>query len=274
MIQAPESPPIVDTHTHLDDPAFDLDRDAVIEASRAAGVRHFVNIGYEPDRWESSRALRERHPDINFAVGLHPQLAGQYDASVARALQRAIEDMTPVAVGETGFDFSRAAPSVEAQERAFRGQLELAASEQLPTIIHQRDASDVLMTELDRWPNLAPIVLHSFDGTQRLADWARERGCFVGIGGLATRRSSALLREVLVRIPVDRLLLETDSPYLAPPGSASRRNAPANLPRIAAVLAPLWNVTQEELCWQTSMNAVGLFGLPAADLSPRSVDHE
>ena len=265
MTAAPASPPIVDTHTHLDDPAFDPDRDTIIEASRAAGVRRFVNIGYAPDRWETSRALRERHPDIDFALGLHPQLAEQYDGSLERDLRRAIELLAPVALGETGFDFSRPAPSVEAQGRAFRGQLEIAASERLPTIVHQRDASDALISELDRWPDLAPIVLHSFDGTQRLADWAKERGCFVGIGGLATRRSSALLREVLVRIPVDRLLLETDSPYLAPPGSASRRNLPANLPGIAALLAPLWNVSGDELCWLTSMNAVALFELPVLD---------
>ena len=80
MTEASTLPPIIDTHTHLDDPAFDLDRDIVIEASRAAGVRHFINIGYAPDRWESSRALRERHPDIDFALGLHPQLADRYES--------------------------------------------------------------------------------------------------------------------------------------------------------------------------------------------------
>jgi TatD DNase family protein len=264
VTEPPGSPLIVDTHTHLDDPAFDLDRDTVIAASRAAGVRGFVNIGYAPDRWESSRALRERHPDIEFALGLHPQLAEQYEGSLDRDLRQAIEILNPVAVGETGFDFARAAPSFEAQQRAFRGQLEIAAAADLPTIIHQRDASDALMAELDRWPTLAPIVLHSFDGTQVLADWARDRSCFVGIGGLATRQSSASLRAALARIPVDRLLLETDSPYLAPPGSTSRRNVPANLPRVADMLAPLWNVSGDELCWLTSINAVGLFGLPAA----------
>jgi TatD DNase family protein len=263
VTRSPGSPPIIDTHTHLDDPAFDLDRDIVFEMSRAAGVRHLVNIGYAPDRWESSRALRERHPDVYFALGLHPQLAGQYETSLVRDLKRSIEVLHPVAIGETGFDFSRAAPIFTEQERAFRGQLEMAAAFSLPTVIHQRDASDALMTELDRWPGLAPIVLHSFDGTQRLADWARERGCFVGIGGLATRRSSEPLRETLTRITTDRLLLETDSPYLAPPGFTSRRNDPSNLPWIAAALAPLWNLSGEELCWLTSMNATALFGLPA-----------
>jgi TatD DNase family protein len=273
VTEASGPPPIIDTHTHLDDPAFDLDRDAVIEASRGAGIRHFVNVGYAPDRWESSCALRERHPDVDLALGLHPQLAEQYETSLERDLKQAVEVLHPVAMGETGFDFSRAAPSFEAQERAFRGQLDLAASAGLPTIIHQRDASDALMTELDSWPSLAPIVLHSFDGTQRLADWARERGCFVGIGGLATKQSSGSLREALMRIPVDRLILETDSPYLAPPGSVSRRNLPSNLPRIAAMLAPLWNLSGEELCWLTSGSAVALFGLPAVDWHPRTAKH-
>ena len=262
MTGAPEPPPIIDTHTHLDDPAFELDRDIIFEMSRAAGVRHFVNIGYAPDRWESSHVLRERHPDVDFALGLHPQLAGRYESSLVRALKRAIEVLNPVAIGETGFDFSRTGPTFVEQERAFRGQLEMAAAFGLPTIVHQRDASEALMSELDRWPGLAPIVLHSFDGTQRLADWARERGCFVGIGGLAVRRSSEPLRQTLMRIMTDRLLLETDSPYLAPPGSTSRRNDPTNLPRIAAALAPLWNLSTEELCWQTSVNAAALFGLP------------
>jgi len=272
MTEPAGSPPIIDTHTHLDDPAFDIDRDEVIEACRAAGVRHFVNIGYEPDRWDSSRALRERHPDIDVALGHHPQLADRYDAPLERDLKRAIEVLTPVAIGETGFDFSRATPNFAAQERAFRSQLEIAASAGLPTIIHQRDASNALVTELDRWPSLAPIVLHSFDGTRRLAEWARDRGCFVGIGGLATKRSSASLREALMRIPVDRLLLETDSPYLAPPGAMSRRNLPSNLPTIAAVLAPLWNLSGEELCWLTSVNAAGLFGLPVVDRPLRTAN--
>jgi TatD DNase family protein len=265
VINAVGTPPIIDTHTHLDDPAFALDRDDVIEASQAAGVRYFVNIGYEPTRWESSNGLRQRHPEIDFAIGLHPQLAEQYEAELERDLTRAIEELTPVAIGETGFDFSRAKPSFGVQERAFRGQLEIAAAKHLPTVVHQRDAADALIAELDRWPSLAPIVLHSFDGTERLADWARDRGCFVGIGGLATKRSSASLREVLKRIPADRLLLETDSPYLAPPGSPSRRNIPSNLPWIAADLAPLWNLSGEELCWLTSKNAAGLFGLPEID---------
>jgi TatD DNase family protein len=273
VIEAAGPSPIIDTHTHLDDPAFDADRESVIEASRIAGVRYFINIGYAPDRWESSRELREKHPDIDIALGVHPQLASQFDAALASELKRAIGVLAPIAVGETGFDFSRSAPSFDAQERAFRGQLEMAATERLPVIVHQRDASDALIRELEKWSGLASIVLHSFDGTQRLADWARDRGCYIGIGGLATRRSSKSLRGLLARIPLNRLLLETDSPYLAPRSSESRRNSPANLPKIADGLGPLWNLSGEELCQLTSRNAAGLFRLSAGNWSAQITRH-
>jgi TatD DNase family protein len=254
-----ERPPVVDSHVHLDDAAFDADRDEVLRAARAAGVQRFVNIGYHPESWHRSRSLQERAPDIDFALGHHPQLADQFDPALAKSLRRAVRELRPVAIGETGLDFARGEPARTQQELAFRAQLEIAAEESLPTIIHQRDASDALIAMLDEWPGLAPIVLHSFDGTRRLADWAIERGCYIGIGGLATKRAAAPLRELLERMPLERLVLETDAPYLAPPG-APRRNTPANLPAIAGILAPLWRLTPEELCRLTSSNAVKLFG--------------
>ena len=257
-------PPIIDTHTHLDDEAFRNDQDAVMGASRAVGVRRFINIGYSPETWESSRALQSRHPDVDLALGLHPQQAARFTPEMGRDLSRAIVDYGAIAIGEIGFDFSRSRPNFDDQERAFRGQLEIASREGLPTIIHQREAGRALIAELDRWPALAPIVLHSFDGTSELSDWALERGCYIGIGGLAARRSSNALRALLTEMPVNRLLLETDSPYLAPPG-ADKRNTPVNLPVIATMLAPLWNLNGEELCRASFANAVELFGLTEAD---------
>jgi TatD DNase family protein len=257
-------PPIIDTHTHLDDEAFRTDQDAVIEAARAVGVRRFINIGYSPETWASSRSLQYRHSGVDLALGLHPQQADRFTPELARDLTRAIRDCGAIAVGEIGFDFSRSGPSFQEQERAIRGQLEIASWEGLPTIIHQRDAERALTTELDNWPTLAPIVLHSFDGTSHLSAWAIERGCYIGIGGLAARRSSNDLRSLLTMIPIDRLLLETDSPYLAPP-SADRRNTPANLPIIATLLAPLWNLSGEDLCQATFANAIDLFGLTEVD---------
>jgi TatD DNase family protein len=251
---------IIDTHAHLDDEAFDHDRDAVIAASWAAGVTSIINIGYRPASWEASRILRERYERIEIAIGLHPQQADAYRPGFDEVLLDAIRTVRSVAVGETGFDFSRRNPTFEAQRRAFQGQIEVSICERLPLVIHQRDASDELIAELDRWPEVASIVLHSFDGNRRLTEWAIDRGCYFGIGGLATRGSAEGLRDLLRRVPLDRLLLETDAPYLAPPTAPSRRNTPANLPIIAAVLAPLWKVSAAELCTRTSATAIGVFG--------------
>ena len=258
------APAIIDTHTHLDDAAFAHDLDAVMGASRAAGVRRFINIGYSPESWWSSRVLQDRYSSVSLALGLHPQQAARFGAELKNSLSRALFEAEAIAVGETGFDFARSQPEFKEQERAFRGQLEIAARDGLPTIIHQRNAADALIAELDRWPSLAPIVLHSFDGTHLLADWAIERGCFIGIGGLATRRGSDVLRALLSKMPIDRLLLETDAPYLSPPG-ASRRNTPANLGVIAGNLGPLWGLSGEELCRVTTANAVALFGFSDID---------
>lgn len=253
--------PIIDTHVHLDDPAFDMDRDDVLAASRVAGVVHFINIGYCPASWDASRRLREQHPDVGIALGLHPGHADEYEPTLDRALVAAIESMRPLAIGETGFDFSRPRPSITAQEQAFRRQLAIASEYGLPVIIHQRQAGDALRTELDRWPDLHAVVLHSFDGDGRLVDWAIERRLYIGVGGLAARPRSADLRALLARVPTDRILLETDSPYLAPPGAPSRRNTPANLPVIAELLAPLWQWTPAQLRLTTTANARSLFGL-------------
>lgn len=257
----PTRSPIVDTHTHLDEPDFDPDQDEVLDRARASGVRRFINIAYSPERWTSSRRLADQHPDVEIAIGVHPMLASEFDLDLAARLAATVADFRPVAIGETGFDFSRPLPTAEQQTRAFRTQLETAAAESLPVVIHQRDAAEALMTELDRWPEMEKIVLHSFDATPRLADWAIERACFIGIGGLATRRSASKLRRLLTRIPTDRLLLETDAPYLPPPGAGSRRNEPANLPRIAELLAPLWNLDRDELSRITEANATALFEL-------------
>lgn len=252
---------IVDSHTHLDDPAFDVDREEVLATALSAGVRHFVNVAYIPERWESSRALRDRHSEVKIALGVHPQHADDFDPALAEALKRAVRALQPAAIGETGFDFTHSGPTPRQQKYAFHSHLEIAATEGLPVIIHQRNAGEMLMDQLDRWLDPTPIVLHSFEGDRQVADWAVERGYYIGVGGLATRRSSARLREVLGTVPHDRLLLETDSPYLAPAGAGTGRNSPGHLADIAERLAPLWSLTREELCAITSRNAKAVFNL-------------
>lgn len=252
-------PPIIDTHAHLDDDAFDDDRAEVLQRGRIAGVHRFLNIAYRPDIWDRSLELREAHPDVELAAGIHPQDAASFVPDQSDVLAERLMAMRPLGIGEAGFDFARPGPSFDQQASAFQWQIELALAVNLPLIIHQRDAGTELVHELDRWPHLNSVVLHSFDGDERLAAWALERGFFVSIGGLACRRTSQSLREALKIISPERLLLETDAPYLVPPGAASRRNEPANLPLVAEALASLWSLTPEELRNQTTMNALTVF---------------
>ncbi len=254
-------PPIVDTHAHLDDPAFDADRADVLEEARAAGIAQIINIGYKPQCWEASRQLRAQYPSVSIALGLHPSHADEFGPDLDRDLVGAIRDLRPVAIGETGFDFFRTGPSLHDQERAFRRQIEIAAIENLPLIIHQRSGAEQLTRELDRWPDVGQIVLHSFDGDARLAGWAKERGCYIGVGGLAVKKSSAVLRRLLSDFAPELILLETDSPYLPPPDWPVRRNTPGTLPGIANTLAPLWNLSAAEFRGATTRNASLLFQL-------------
>ncbi|MDQ3780240.1 MAG: TatD family hydrolase [Chloroflexota bacterium] len=252
----------VDTHAHLDDEGFDGDRSAVISRARARGVRQIINVGYQPDRWRTTIALRERDPIFAIMLGIHPQHAQEANPGTLQELRNLLITEQAVALGEIGLDYSRSPVDIERQESTLVAQLELARSLNLPIVIHQRAAETDLITVLDRFLQLPPLVLHSFDGTSQLADYAIKRNFLVGIGGLATRQKSAALREVLSRLPPDRLLLETDSPYLAPAGSAQRRNEPMQIPAIAAALSPLWCLSPEELGATTTRTAIATFGLP------------
>ncbi len=253
----------VDTHAHLDDPAFDLDRERVIAAAVAAGVTRIVNIGYRPARWTSTVALAHRHPQIAVAIGLHPHHADEFDAGTVDRVRDTIASARAVALGEIGLDYVRDGPPPAVQRAAFEAQLDLAVRLDIPIVIHQRAAEPDLIAVLAGFPRLPRLVLHSFDGSQRLADLGLERGWVFGVGGLATRASADALRTVLATIPLTRLVLETDAPYLVPAGIKDRRNVPANLPQVASRLAPVWGVTAGELAAATTDTAVSFFGLSA-----------
>ena len=256
----------VDTHAHLDEGAFDGDRDAVVAAARHAGVRAIVNVGYRPARWATTIALAERHPTITAALGLHPQHADEFTADTGDHLAEAINRAGAVACGEIGLDYFRNGPDPTTQRRAFAAQIELARRLDRPIIVHQRAAEADLIDVLERFADLPPVVLHSFEGSHRLVRFATERRFLIGVGGLATRAGAAPLRDVLAAVPVDAVLLETDSPYLVPAGVKDRRNQPARVAVVAERLAPLWHLTAAELASVTTRTAARVFGLP---LDPR-----
>ena len=264
------TPVWIDSHVHLDDPVFDVDRDHVLDRARLAGVVGFVNIGYRPAVWDTTIALARRHHDVQFALGLHPGHANEFTPQVLEKLTRLVESARPVAIGEIGLDFSRAGASQAVQEEALRQQLRLALAADLPAVIHQRAAEAQLLSLLTSEPEVPRLVLHSFDGTDRYADFAIERGDMVGVGGLATRHGAAELRRVLSRIDPDQVVLETDSPYLVPRGVRERRNSPSSIPMIGQLVGSIWTMQIADLARRTTAAASVTFQVGASGVSCRS----
>ena len=259
------SPPrFVDTHCHLDDQAFAADLDDVLARSRQAGVTHWINVGFNPDRWAGSIVLAERYAGMDFMLGVHPGDASCWTGSVPSDLERTIAVSRPVAIGEIGLDFFRGETNVHQQVQAFNDQLDLAMVANLPVVIHMRDAERQVLETLSARRELPRLLFHSFDGSTSLTDWVIASGAFVGVGGLATRSKSTALREQLARLPIDRLVLETDSPYLVPNGFKHRRNTPESIPRIATMLGTLLDRPLADIAAHTTANAGRFFERPLA----------
>lgn len=255
-------PHLIDTHAHLDDPAFDADRADVIARAETAGVRDVIVIGYHAAIWERAAATATSIPGGHVALGIHPQHADEATPAALDRLRDAALAHRAVAIGETGVDLFRDGPPLRTQQDAFRAQLRIAADLGLPTVVHQRAAE---RETLDVLRDAAPgqtIVLHSFDAGPDTADLASERGWFIGVGGLMTRRTSEPIRALLRAMPIESLVLETDCPYLVPTGVKSRRNEPANVALIADRLAVELGQPVATIAAITTANARRAFALP------------
>lgn len=251
----------IDTHCHLDDRAFDGIREHVLVDARAAGVRRVINIGYAPERWESTIALADRNPMVSYSLGIHPGHADEFSAMALDRLAELCRTRKPVAIGEIGMDFHWSGPSAAQQETALREQLRLAHAFGLPAVIHQRSAEAETLAVFESEPNLPRLILHSFDGSARYARFAIAVNAMVGVGGLATKQASASLRTLLETVPVDQIVLETDAPYLIPSGARGRANVPANIPVIGRRLCSLWALDEPGFARMTTANAARAFGL-------------
>jgi TatD DNase family protein len=256
-----ESPALIDTHCHLDDDVYAEDLEGVLKESRSRGVDRWINVGFAPDRWDSTLDLTRKTPGMSHMLGLHPGHAGEWSAHVSDRLVSLVASTRPVAIGEIGLDFFRGETNVAAQRRAFDSQLELAVERELPAVIHMRAAEDEVLDLLRSRRVLPRLVFHSFEGSARLRDFVLETGSMIGFGGIATRSSAADLREVIRTILLDQIVLETDSPYLIPKGARGRRNVPGNIPIIADVLAGLLGTSFAEVASATTRNAERIFGL-------------
>jgi TatD DNase family protein len=247
---------VIDTHAHLD--ACDRPDD-VVERARSAGVTSIVTIGTGIESCRAALSLAERHVDVHASLGIDPHRAGTDEADRLEELRELLEHAKVVAVGETGLDNARRFATPAEQMRLFVAQLELAEATALPVVIHSRDA------EADTAAALAgfggTVVLHCFSSPALLPE-ALERGYYVSFAGNLTYPKATDLRAAAASVPVDRLLVETDSPYLAPQPVRGRPNEPAFVGHTVTALAALRDVPFKDLAPRLAANARTAFGLP------------
>jgi TatD DNase family protein len=254
---------LVDTHCHLADPAFEADRDAVLARASAAGVGHIVAIGETPERAEAAMALARVTPGLSATAGLHPHDARHWSDEKARWLEGTASRDEVVAIGETGLDYHYDFSPRDAQRTAFEAQMDLAARTGRPAIIHAREADDDVLSVLRNHPRTTAI-LHSYSSGADLCRGAIALGHYVSWSGMITFRNWSqddLIREV----PWDRLLIETDGPYLAPVPVRGKRNEPAFVTHTADRLAQVRGWTPEECTAKTAENAFRVFGARIRD---------
>jgi len=249
---------LVDSHCHLTDVAFDGDREAVLGRAREAGVDHVVVIGETPEAAERALALSHHHPGLSSTAGLHPHEARRWSPEVRRYIAEALTREPVVAVGETGLDYHYDNSPRDVQREAFDAQLDLAAAAGKPAVIHAREADADVAAILAGHPEVV-AVMHSFSSGEDLLRAVVRMGHYVGLSGMITFKSwrlDAAMREV----PLDRLLVETDAPYLAPVPHRGKRNEPAHVAETARRLATVVGKSVEEISEITTANAARVFG--------------
>jgi TatD DNase family protein len=254
---------VIDSHTHLF--LCEGEEQDLVDRAAAAGVERMLNIGLGEESNPGVIASAERHEALFAAVGRHPNDAGGFDDDAAAELVRLGAHEKVRAIGETGLDFYRDTAAPEDQRRAFAGQIEVAKELGLPIVIHARDpdgesaAIDEIFATLDARAPGHTVILHCFSAPQRAAD-AAERGWYCSFAGNVTYPKSEALREAAAQVPEDRILVETDAPYLSPQVVRGKRNEPANVVATAGVVAEVRGVSYEELERTVAANARALLG--------------
>ncbi len=250
---------LVDSHAHLDFPQFDTDREAVIERAREAGLVAILNVGTDLASSRAAVALAEACDFIYAAVGVHPHDARTLTPAVLEELRELARRPRVVAIGEIGLDYYRDLSPRPVQRRAFADQLALAAELGLPVVVHSREAHDDVLAALRGWSGVG--VLHSYSaGPERLEE-VLALGFSVGLSGPVTFPNAGGLRAVAASVPPDRLLVETDCPYLTPVPHRGRRNEPAYVRYVVEAVARARGERPEEVAQATAGNAGRLFGM-------------
>ncbi len=245
-----------DTHAHLDAGEFSADFDEMLSRARQAGVDRILAVGEDLSSSRRAVELASRYECVFAAVGVHPRLAQQF-RSEQRDLERLLTEDKVVAVGEIGLDAVRDTVPLAVQNEAFLAQLRWAEERSLPVSVHNRGADEAILDALTG--SAVTVVLHCFSSTWDFAGAALARACFLSFAGNVTFKSAHELREVARRVPAERLMVETDSPSLAPQSKRGRRNEPANVVETASLLASLRGESLQEMGKQISLNADAVF---------------
>jgi TatD DNase family protein len=257
----PDTPDLVDSHCHLDFPELATDLDAVIARAHAAGVRRMVTICTRLRHEPQVRAIAETWPSVFYAAGTHPMSAADEPLVTVEELVAIARNPRLVGIGETGLDYHYTADSKAVQQTSLRIHIEAAQETGLPLIIHARDADADMETILAEGMarRRYQCVMHCFSSGPRLAEATLEMGFYLSISGIAAFPKSQDLRDIFAKTPIDRLLVETDSPYLAPPPHRGKRNEPAYVAHTARAIAPVFGLTVEAFAAQTTANFDRLF---------------
>jgi TatD DNase family protein len=251
---------IIDSHCHLDMPAFDKDRQQVVENARQNGVKGFIIPGTTARRWPRVLDIAYRAADIWPALGLHPYYIDEHSESDLEQLGKQIQANRPVAIGEIGLDLFLPRPDEKTQRFYLESQLDMAGEFDLPVILHIRKANDQMLQILRQHPVRGGIC-HAFGGSLQQARKFIAMGFCLGLGGMLTSNRSRKLRQLAQELPLTALVLETDAPDM--PGEKHRyqRNSPEYLPEILDTMASLRREGREEIAYQTTLNVQQLFGL-------------
>lgn len=261
---------LIDSHCHLQFPQFEDDRIQVLERAWRAGLSAIVLVGTDADSSQQALALAETHPNLFATVGWHPHQAAQFDDGARLALRRLAESPKAVAIGEIGLDFYRRLSPPEEQRAVFQQMLDTAAELGLPVVIHSRAAEEETFAILSgwaaqvkgQWPQERPLgVVHCFGGDLALALRYIQLGFLVSIAGNVTYPNADRLTSVVAGLPLERLLVETDAPYLTPQSMRPQRNEPSFLVETVGRLAEIRAQTVQDVAAYTSANAAALYGI-------------
>ncbi len=255
---------MIDTHAHLDEAAFDVDRDQVIARAQAAGLTAIITIGTTAETSRAAVEIAGRCPGVFAAVGIQPNYVAEAKPGDWETIEQLALSPGIVAIGETGLDRYWNYAGFDQQVEYFDRHLDLAHRRNLPFVVHCREAEADVVARLQLAASRAPLrgVMHSFTGNRSVAEACLELGLYISFAGMATFKKSQTVRETAVAIPADRILIETDAPYLAPTPFRGKRNEPAYVVHTAKCLAELRGEPLEDFLRQTAANARALFGLP------------